>query len=192
MKKAKIIISLAVTAAISVTGVCALANSRMPGKKGSRPSFKMTQQVNKRPELTEEQKAQMETKKAEMLEEAKARLSEKLTLGEITQEEYDNMLTKLESGKFKGKMGRGHKPDMRERKELSEEQKAQMETKKAEMLEEAKARLSEKLTLGEITQEEYDNMLEKLESGKFEGKIGRGHKPEKREKPSETDENNIQ
>ena len=125
MKKAKIIISLAVTATITLTGVCALANSRMPGKKGSRPSFKMTQQVNKRPELTEEQKAQMETKKAEMLEEAKAKLSQKLSSGKITQEEYDNMLTKLESGKFEGKIGRGHKPEKREKPSETDENNIQ-------------------------------------------------------------------
>ena len=119
MRKTKIIISLAVVAAITVTGVCALANGRVSEKRGNRPSFKMTEHVKKRPELTEAQKAQMEAKKAERLEEAKVKLAEKLSAGEITEEQYNEMLEKLGKGDFGGRGKGSRRGDKAENSKIS-------------------------------------------------------------------------
>ena len=66
------------------------------GRKGGRDGAK-------KPELTEEEKA-------ERAEKAKEKLAEKLEEGKITQEEYDAELEKIESGDFEHdrKGGKGH------------------------------------------------------------------------------------
>lgn len=69
---------------------------------------------------------------------------------------------------------------MHEMPELTDEQKAQM-------LEDVKAKLAEKLEAGEITQEQYDEKIAAIEAGDFKptnntSKLGRrafkGEKPE--------------
>ena len=52
-------------------------------------------------------------------------------------------------------------------KELTEEEKAEFEAKKLEMQEKMKTEFQEKLSKGEITQEEYDTFIENLENGKI-------------------------
>ena len=125
------------------------------------------ERIQKAPELTEEQKA-------EISEKVKAELAEKLEAGTITQEEYDEYIAKLDSGEFPvGIRGRGNgfggmeKP---EASELTEEQKAEMMTKMQE-------KISTLLAKGEITQEQYDDYLAKINSGElpFKGMGGKGH-----------------
>lgn len=75
---------------------------------------------------------------AELTEEQKAELKEKFSeRKELTEEEKAQM------------------------KEKMEERKAEMEAKMAEKETERKAKLDEKLANGEITQEQYDKMMEK-------------------------------
>ena len=117
------------------------------------------------PELTDEQKA-------ELTEKAKAALDEKLTSGELTQEQYDEMLAKIESGDLRGFGGKRHggpegfMPEEFPKPELTDEQKT-------ELTEKAKAALDEKLASGELTQEQYDEMLAKIESGDLRGLGGK-------------------
>ena len=85
-----------------------------PGEKGEKPEFE-------RPELTEEQKAEMKEKpkfempeitekqKAEMQEKFIKDIDKKLKNGEITQEEYDKLTEAIKNGEF-APMGR--KPGM--------------------------------------------------------------------------------
>ncbi len=125
-----------------------------------------------KPELTEEQKA-------EMVENAKAKLDEKLASGELTQEQYDEIIAKVESGDLRGFGGKRHgfmgelpedavKAERVQKPELTEEQKA-------EMVENAKAKLDEKLASGELTQEQYDEIIAKIESGDLRGFGGKRH-----------------
>ena len=51
--------------------------------------------------------------------------------------------------------------------ELTDEEKAEFEAKKLEMQEKMKTEFQEKLSKGEITQEEYDTFIENLENGKI-------------------------
>ncbi len=118
-------------------------------------------EMQKTHELTDEQKA-------EMLEKAKTALSKKLANSEITQEQYDEAVAKMDAGEMPffgnskgfGRTNKGDKPDRPEMPELTEEQKA-------EILEQAKTDLSEKLANGEITQEQYDEAVAKLEAGEM-------------------------
>ena len=106
--------------------------------------------TGEQPELTEAQKAEMITK-------AKEVLSQRLAEGNITQEQYDQAIAKVEEGDcigFKIK-GIGHP-------ELTDEQKAEMITK-------AKAALNQRLAEGNITQEQYDQIITELENGNIKG-----------------------
>ena len=186
----------ALVAAVSLTAVAA---DSVPAEK-VRPAAVKMQKV----ELTDEQKA-------ELTENAKAALDEKLASGELTQEQYDEILAKIESGDLRGFGGKRHglypKPDAElpegavkaekvQKPELTDEQKA-------ELTENAKATLDEKLASGELTQEQYDEILAKIESGDLRGFGGKRHglypkpdaelpegavKAEKVQKPELTDE----
>ncbi|MGO1580165.1 MAG: hypothetical protein ACTHWZ_01980 [Peptoniphilaceae bacterium] len=112
-----------------------------------------------RPELTEDQKAEME-------ENMKERLAEQLEDGNITQEEYDQAISDIAEGKRPMFLGRGGFGNM-ERPELTEEQKAEME-------ENMKERLAEQLEDGNITQEEYDQAISDIAEGKRPMFSGRG------------------
>ncbi|MBE7045891.1 MAG: hypothetical protein E7396_00570 [Ruminococcaceae bacterium] len=106
-------------------------------------------------ELTEEQKAELKEKfseRKELTEEQKAELKEKFgERKELTEEEKAQM------------------------KEKMEERKAEMEAKMAEKEAERKAKLDEKLANGEITQEQYDKMIEKKPGqGREKMKPGKG------------------
>lgn len=110
-------------------------------------------------ELTEEEITELKTKREEALKKA-------LEEGKITQEEYDEMINcSLNDGKFKFKgLGLG-----REKRELTEEEKAELKTKRDAYLKEA-------LDDGKITEEEYNSLKNApIEAGR--GRIGR----EKRE-----------
>ena len=143
------------------------------GKRGGRTSF-----GGNRIELSDEQKT-------ERIEKIAAELTEKLQAGEITQEEYDEVIAKIEVGDFMrgGKDGKGMKGGKPEKVEMNEEEKAAK-------IEELKADLAEKLEAGEITQEEYDEVIAEIEAGDFirGGKDGRGMKGEKPEKVEMTEE----
>ena len=107
--------------------ITAIENGEMRGIRGGRLGFK-----GEMPELTDEQKAEMEAKRAEMQTELKARLAQELADGKITLEQYDERISAIEKGDI-GCM-RGVKPGFKgEMPELTDEQKAEMEAKRAEM-----------------------------------------------------------
>jgi len=147
------------------------------GKRGGRTSF-----GGNRIELSDEQKT-------ERIEKIAAELTEKLQAGEITQEEYDEVIAKIEVGDFirGGKDGRGMKGEKPENVEMTEEEKAAK-------IEELKTDLAAKLEAGEITQEEYDEKLAKIESGDFrlDSKGGRGIKDTKRTKKANDEINSVE
>ncbi len=130
------------------------------GERPELPEGAVKAERIQKPELTEEQKA-------EMAENAKAALDEKLASGELTQEQYDEIIAKIDSGDLRGFGGKRH-GIMGERPELTEEQKA-------EMAENAKTKLDEKLASGELTQEQYDEIIAKIESGDLRGFGGKRH-----------------
>ena len=89
----------------------------------------------------------------------KLKLEKKLAAGEITQEEYDNFISKADEKPAMGMfMGNGKMKGF-ERREITEEEKASMKEKMTK-------KLSERLANGEITQEEYDECLKNIEEGK--------------------------
>ena len=107
--------------------------------------------MNKK-ELTEEQKAELKEKfgdKKELTEEQKAELKEKWEAKRSEMEE-----------KF-GKKKEFTEEEKAQMKEKMEAKRAEMEAKFAEKEAERKAKLDEKLSNGEITQEQYDKMTEK-------------------------------
>ena len=166
-------ISLKLTAAMSalmLAAVPVIAADSVPAAK-VRPAAVKASSLTKI-ELTEEQKA-------EIAENAKAALDEKLASGELTQEQYDEIIAKVESGDLRGFGGKRHgfmgelpedavKAERVQKPELTEEQKA-------EMVENAKAKLDEKLASGELTQEQYDEIIAKIESGDLRGFGGKRH-----------------
>ena len=99
-RKSVLTMAAALAAAVAATAVVpAFAADSVPAQKLT-PATVRAEKVQK-PELTEEQKA-------EMLEKAKAALDEKLASGEIEQEKYDEMLAKLEAGDLRGFGGKRH------------------------------------------------------------------------------------
>jgi len=112
-------------------------------------------------ELTEEQIA-------ERVENARERLQQRLNDGRITQDEFNERIAALDSGEyqFSGRSSRGSGSRDRgsDRAELTDEQRAQ---RLAERLESARERLEQRLADGSITQEEYNEKLEALESGEY-------------------------
>ena len=120
-------------------------------------------------EMTDEEKSAI-------IEELKTDLATKLEAGEITQEEYDEAIAKIEAGDFMrgNKNGRGMKGEKPEKVEMTDEEKVAI-------IEELKTDLAAKLEAGEITQEEYDEKLSKIESGDF--------KPEFKEKNEKANKN---
>lgn len=108
-----------------------------------------------------------ETDKTAMLEQMKSHMAEELEEGDITQEQYDAALERIEAGEMPG-MGSGMGMwNDGERPALSEEDLA-------ERLELMKTHLSEKLADGDITQEQYDDMIARIEAGEMPGRGGRG------------------
>ncbi|MBQ8808079.1 MAG: hypothetical protein IJZ81_02085 [Clostridia bacterium] len=97
MKKRKALASV-VALTLLIGGISVFANQPSEEKKAS---------PRQRIELTEEQKAQM---KAKMQEKAKDALAKQLEDGKITKEQYDEKLSRIESGEFEfapHKKGRG-------------------------------------------------------------------------------------
>ena len=117
-----------------------------PAEKKADDTKKAERKGKEKTKLTEEQKAELEKKREEKKAEREAKLAEKLAAGEITQEEYDKIIS-------------GEKPEKKEKAELTEEQKAELKKKREEKKAEREAKLAEKLAAGEITQEEYDKMI---------------------------------
>lgn len=114
--------------------------------------------MSERPELTEEEKAEMKARRDE-------RLAQDLADGKITQEEYDEMI----NSDFQ--IGRGNRG---ERPELTEEEKAEMKAKRDE-------RLAQDLADGKITQEEYDERINCEFDGENRKYKGRGFDSENSE-----------
>ena len=152
MKKVNAIIAASVAAALLIGSLTVIATET---KKTEATSSR--RQVT----MTEEEKAE---RKAKMQEKAKEMLAEQLKNGKITQEQYDQQIAKIENGEFEfGKRMNAN------RKQLTDDEKAQM---KAKMQEQAKERLAEQLKNGKITQEQYDQQIAKIKNGEFE--FGRG------------------
>ncbi len=198
---AALLIGCVTASAFSAGGMFGKGPMHKGGKHGETQSFVEGFVPPSRPympELTEEQKAEMQEKALE-------RLNKQLENGEITQEEYDTMLTAIENGEFRfGGKRPGRKPmgkpgsDVSFKKDSEAYEKPPVpeltEEQKAEMKEKAIEKLNKELENGKITQEEYENVLEAIENGEFasgfRGKKGgpRGHfKPdrEKFETPTE-------
>ncbi len=95
MKKLTGFAAAALSAAV-IASVPALAADSVPAMK-LRPAGVKAVKV----ELTEEQKA-------EMTENVKAKLDEKLASGELSQEQYDEIIAKVESGDLRGFGGKRH------------------------------------------------------------------------------------
>ena len=90
-----------------------------------------------------------------------------------TLEEQDSSVTfshpfdkKEKKSEGKGEF-RMEKKTPKDFKELTDEEKTEFEAKKVEMQEKMKTEFQEKLSKGEITQEEYDTFIENLEKGKI-------------------------
>ena len=181
MKFKKIILvlcAIALIGSVSVTVYAATADGGINNRDNpSKPvmGFKSIR-INKDAEsgLTDEQKSEMDAKRTEMQEDMKARLTQDLADGKITQEQYDERMAAVENGEMHGMRG-GRSGFCGEMPELTDEQKAEMEAKKAEMQEEMKARLAHDLADGKITQEQYDERIAAVENGKMHGM--RGGKP---------------
>ena len=155
---------------------CAAAYSAgFPGRHkrmNNRQNDSQIMQKREKPEMTDEQKAKMQEK-------LKEELAAKLESGEITKEEYDAAISKVESGEFKPDRGmmRGRKGEM---PEMTDEQKAKIQEK-------LKEDFSKKLESGEITKEEYDEAIAIIDSGDFDIGMAMKRGP-KGEKPELTDE----
>ena len=139
----KTIICTIIALVLVVGGISAIALSRE--KTG----------FNKNLNLSEEQVQILKDKiKEDLLEMAEA--------DKITQQQYDALLQGVENGNFNF-FGRGFKGKMGEKGEafeLSDEEKEEIKQKHLDML-------KERLEKGEITQEEYDEMLSKAQNGEF-------------------------
>ena len=109
--------------------------------------------------LTEEQQA-------EKLAAAKEHLAQQLTDGTITQEQYDQCIAAIENGELPKLGMKGNKADLAN---LTDEQKAEMQTK-------MKERLAQQLADGSITQEQYDQCITSIDNGELPMKHGRGGK----------------
>ena len=88
----KIMAGITAAAVAAAMAIPAIAEESVPAEK-VRPAMKV--------ELTDEQKA-------EVLEKAKAAIDEKLASGELTQEQYDEIAAKIESGDLRGFGGKRH------------------------------------------------------------------------------------
>ena len=125
MKKITTIMAMFLIAAMSLGSVTALAAEVPDGSvQKERPAFSINGEGHKKAELTDEQKAAL-------LEKIRASLDEKLATGDITQEEYEDAVAKIEAGKFtfggKGFQDRKGKPG--EKVQLTDEQKAALKEK---------------------------------------------------------------
>ncbi|MBQ8391101.1 MAG: hypothetical protein IJX50_00975 [Clostridia bacterium] len=154
MKKNKIIATV-VAAILVIGGISVFAEQSAESKKTT-PKTKI--------EFMQEQKEAF-------VDKCKENLATKLAEGKITQAEYDEQLQRIESGELPALKGRGFgKGKHFQKKEMTEEEKAQM---KAKMQEKAKERLEKQLSEGKITQEKYDEQLSKIESGELSVSKGR-------------------
>ena len=144
MKKVKII-TVILAVALAVTGVSVYAaNSWEKRRRG--PASNLN--------LTEEQQKII----SEMFIED---LDEMVDSGDLSQEQYDIIADMIQNG-FRGGRGQGMpEPKMNEEK-------------RAEMLEKFKEEQAGKLASGEITQEEYDELIENADKRGF----GMGKRPE--------------
>jgi len=150
MKKLKLIITTVVAVALLAGSAGVIANdARVPFGRMHR----------NKGEFTEEQRIEMKEK---MQEKHKEKLASMLENGEITEEQYNEALAKIEDGDFHFGRMHGKRPNpenMTEKPELSEEEKSEMQEK-------FKSELASKLENGEITEEQYNEILENIESGK--------------------------
>lgn len=137
---------------------CICNGNGKEGKGGRGKGKGQKGNMSERPELTEEEKAEMKARRDE-------RLAQDLADGKITQEEYEEMI----NSDFQ--IGRGNRG---ERPELTEEEKAEMKAKRDE-------RLAQDLAYGKITQEEYDERINCEFDGENRKYKGRGFDSENSE-----------
>lgn len=117
-----------------------LANTQRPDK-------------SKRSQLTDEQKVQK-------IDTMKENLKERLDAGEVSQEEYDQVIKDIEDGiKPMGLRKGKDRPGNMERPDLTDEEKSQI-------IDKMKERINERLEAGDITQEQYDRAIKDIEDGK--------------------------
>lgn len=107
--------------------------------------------------------------KPEFAEKREQILSEKLEEGVISQEKYDEIMEAIESGEFKGPCGRKGFAGRWNSENAGEWTGEWTEEQKAEWLDKMKDIFSDKLENGEISQEEYYQIMEAIESGEFGG-----------------------
>ena len=181
MKNLTKVLAVAVVATMALSSVSVFAEeSEENMTKSERPAFSMKAKDNDAPMAKQEKKekpskvAMTEEEKTAKIEKLKTDLATKLEVGEITQEEYDEKLAKIEARDFMrgNKGGRGVKG---EKPEMTDEEKA-------DKIEELKTDLATKLEAGEITQEEYDDAVAEIEAGNFKlgSKDGRNLKGERK------------
>lgn len=158
---AAIALAAAVTSSGSVPALAAEAAA--PSQKSERPAIPVNAGTGKadlklgegRNVIGRKGAEMTEEEKAARIEKRKATLAEKLAAGEITQEKYDEMAADLEAGKFAP-----GKRDFNGKAKVPGEGKAGQPGN-------FKEKLAEKLAAGKITQEKYDEMVAKMESGNF-------------------------
>lgn len=122
-----------------------LAEKVASGALTQEQADKMLERMANRPALDKEAKEPMsEEEKQAKLVEKKAKLEEKITSGELTQEQIDKMKEKMTNRPAFNK----------------EDRQPMTEEEKQEKLEERKAKLAEKVASGELTQEQADKMLQ--------------------------------
>lgn len=147
MKHVKTIASAVLVAAISLGCTCVFATENAE-------STETTERTRRNSRFGS---SVSEETKAERQEAFAAALAEKLEAGEITQEQYDKIVTVMESGAWNGMGGRANG-------------KFAFAGNRAEM---TATSLEEKLEAGEITQEQYDKIVAAQESRGFKGMGGR-------------------
>ena len=178
MKNLTKILAVAVVATMAFSSISVFAaDTNESAQKCERPAFSKnmkSKEANLRGDKKAVKTELTDEEKTAKLESIKPSLAEKLEAGEITQEKYDETISSIESGNFKF-----HGKD-------SAKSKGRMPDKKEFKGEKLKASLAEKLEAGEITKEEYDEKLTKIESSDFklDGKGGRNIRGSKRTKKS--------
>ena len=172
MKKTKIIIALVIILSITLLGVCTYAGQKGRGMEFGGFKRHENTEFSKRPKLSEEE---LTAKKDEMKENLKAKLDN----GEITEEQYNKMLEKIEEGKGipmgKGFGRMGH-PEMKKdgEKEFKKPEHPELTEEEIEKMKERKESFK-KFDPSEMTEEELAELKEKFKNApKGKGPMGKG------------------
>ncbi|MBV7333274.1 hypothetical protein KFU94_34580 [Chloroflexi bacterium TSY] len=160
-------------------------------------------------DLAEEKGVEMETIQEALKASAITQVQQAVTDGDLTQEEADRILERIENGRGFGPRGLGRgahrggplrdlidrdviqetvaqtlgitveeleaaKDEGKKLSELAEEKGVEMETVKEAMKASAISQVQQAVTDGELTQEEADRLIERIESGRGFGRRGQG------------------